>query len=135
MFEVCVCPMNLCCFVYMYENLLYCSHVWMAPGKISCELTGSPSLNKVFELNWIELIHKQFQKIYFIKIIMVNVYHWYLPVTNFINSSGVKYILLFYIFGFDCFIHYTLYPDDIFYEYTYQHNLNCRSHTVFLVVK
>jgi len=26
----------------------------MAPGKISCELTGSPSLNKVFELNQIE---------------------------------------------------------------------------------
>jgi len=26
----------------------------MAPGKISCELTGSTSLNKVFELNWIE---------------------------------------------------------------------------------
>jgi len=25
----------------------------MAPGKISCELTGSPSLNKVFELIWI----------------------------------------------------------------------------------
>ena len=47
----CVCLMNLCCFVYMYEILLYCSHVWMAPGKISCELTGSPSLNKVFELN------------------------------------------------------------------------------------
>ena len=45
----CVCPMNLCCLVYMYEQLLYCSHDWMAPGKISCELTGSPSLNKVFE--------------------------------------------------------------------------------------
>jgi len=41
-------------FVYMYEHLLYYSHVWMAPGEISCELTGSPSLNKVFELNWIE---------------------------------------------------------------------------------
>jgi len=27
----------------------------MAPGKISCKLTGSPSLNKVIELNWIEL--------------------------------------------------------------------------------
>jgi len=37
--------------VYMYEELLYCSHVWMAPGKISCELTASPSLYKVFELN------------------------------------------------------------------------------------
>ena len=42
---------NLCCFVYMYEQVLYCSHVQMAPGKISCKLTGSPSLNKVFELN------------------------------------------------------------------------------------
>ena len=29
---------------------LYCSHVWMAPGKISCK-----SLNQVFELNGIEL--------------------------------------------------------------------------------
>ena len=38
-------------YIYVYENLLYCSHVWMAPGKISCELTGSPSLNKGFELN------------------------------------------------------------------------------------
>ena len=51
----CDCLMKLCCFVYMYEKLLYCSHVWMAPGKISCNLTGSPSLNKVFELNCIEL--------------------------------------------------------------------------------
>ena len=34
---------------------LYCSHVWMAPGKISCKLTGSSFLNKVFELNGIEL--------------------------------------------------------------------------------
>ena len=50
----CVCPMNLCCFVYMYETLLYCLHVWMVPGKISCKLTGSTSLNKVSELNWIE---------------------------------------------------------------------------------
>ena len=47
----CVCPMNLCYCVYMYENLLYCSHVWMATGKISCKLNGSLSLNKVFELN------------------------------------------------------------------------------------
>ena len=38
-------------FVYMYEKMLYCLHVWMAPGKISCKLTVSPSLNKVFELN------------------------------------------------------------------------------------
>ena len=30
---------------YMYEKLLYCAHVWMAPGKISCKLTVSPSLN------------------------------------------------------------------------------------------
>ena len=51
----CICPMNLCGFVYMYEKLLYCSHVWIAPGKIYCELTGLLSLNKVFELNWIEL--------------------------------------------------------------------------------
>jgi len=35
----------------MYVQLLYYSHVWMVPGKIICELTGSPSLNKVFELN------------------------------------------------------------------------------------
>jgi len=45
----CVSMINLCCFVYMY-----CLHVWMAPGKINCKLTGSPSLNKVFELNWID---------------------------------------------------------------------------------
>ena len=43
----CVCP----CLsdepelVYMYEQLLCCSHIWMATGKISCKLTGSPSLN------------------------------------------------------------------------------------------
>ena len=49
----CVCPMNLCYFVYMYEQLLYCSHVWMVPAKIICELTGSPSLNKVFEFNFL----------------------------------------------------------------------------------
>ena len=40
--------MNKCCM---------CSHVWMAPGKISCKLTRSPYLNKVFELNWIEFAH------------------------------------------------------------------------------
>ena len=40
---VCVCLSdNHCCFVYMYEQWLYCSHVWMATGKISCKLTGSP---------------------------------------------------------------------------------------------
>ena len=33
------------------NNCCICLHVWMAPGKISCKLTGSPSLNKVFELN------------------------------------------------------------------------------------
>ena len=38
---------------YMYEKLLYCAHVWMAPGKISCKLTVSPSLNNF----WIELKH------------------------------------------------------------------------------
>jgi len=36
--------------VYLYERMLYCLHVWMAPGKLSCILNGSPSLNKVFEL-------------------------------------------------------------------------------------
>jgi len=36
----CVCLMNLCCFVYMYEIVLYCSHVWMAPGNISVNLLG-----------------------------------------------------------------------------------------------
>jgi len=30
---------------------LLCLHVWMDGWKISCELTGSLSLNKVFELN------------------------------------------------------------------------------------
>ena len=40
------------------NNCCICLHVWMAPGKISFKLTGSPSLNKVFELNlnWIESI-------------------------------------------------------------------------------
>ena len=52
----CVCPMNLCYFVYMYEQLLYCSHVWMVPAKIICELTGSPSLNF---LNLISCSRKQ----------------------------------------------------------------------------
>jgi len=35
-------------FVYMYEQCCICLHVWVAPGKISCELTGSPYLNKVY---------------------------------------------------------------------------------------
>ena len=60
---VCVCPMNLCCFVYiqcMYEKMLYCSHVWMAPGKISCKLTGSPSLNSfLIELNCLQIFTLQ----------------------------------------------------------------------------
>ena len=29
-------------------------HVWMAPGKINYTLFGSPSLNKLFELNWLK---------------------------------------------------------------------------------
>jgi len=40
---VCLCLSDepvLICFVYMYEILLYCSHVWMAPGKISVNLLG-----------------------------------------------------------------------------------------------
>jgi len=53
-------------FVYMYEQLLYCLHVWMAPGKISCELTGSPSLSKVFELNWIDLKYCHIWSIYLV---------------------------------------------------------------------
>jgi len=32
----------------------------MAPGQISCELTWSPSSNKVFELNWITLHNCKF---------------------------------------------------------------------------
>ena len=28
--------MSVYCFVYMYEKWLYCSHVWMGSGKISC---------------------------------------------------------------------------------------------------
>ena len=45
------------------EPVLFCIYVWKivvllkcldAPGKISCKLTESPSLNKLFELNWIE---------------------------------------------------------------------------------
>jgi len=35
------------------QTCCICLHVRMAPGKISCKLTGSPSLYKVFELNWI----------------------------------------------------------------------------------
>jgi len=33
------------------NNGCICLDGWMAPRKISCKLTGSPSLNKVFELN------------------------------------------------------------------------------------
>ena len=45
------------CFVLYIcmNNCCICFLVWIAPVKISCELTWSPSLNKVFELNWIEL--------------------------------------------------------------------------------
>ena len=56
--ESCVClwlsdePVLFC--IICMNNCCICLHVWMAPGKISCKLTGSPSLNKVFELNWIE---------------------------------------------------------------------------------
>ena len=42
--------MFICMNNYIYNCI--CLHVWMTPGKISCKLTGSPSLNK---LNWIEL--------------------------------------------------------------------------------
>ena len=55
----CVCQMNLCCFVYLSVKMLYCSHFCMAAGKISCKLTGSPFLNKVFELNWILILFFQ----------------------------------------------------------------------------
>jgi len=51
----------------MYEQLLYCSHVWMAPGKISSKLTGSSSLNKVFELNWIEYLYKRCRSTHFLR--------------------------------------------------------------------
>jgi len=37
-------------FLYMYEKMLKCSHVLDALGKISCKLTVSPSLNKVFDV-------------------------------------------------------------------------------------
>ena len=54
----CVCPIVwwTCFVLYVCMNNCYiCFHVWMAPEKISFKLTGSPSLNKVFELNWIKL--------------------------------------------------------------------------------
>ena len=53
----CVCLMNLCYFcIYVWTNVVLFDHMFGWPlGKISCELTGSPSLNKVFELNWINL--------------------------------------------------------------------------------
>ena len=47
----CVC---LCVSDVLYicmKNGCICLHVGMAPGMISCKLTGSPSLNNVFELN------------------------------------------------------------------------------------
>ena len=57
----CVClflvdePVLFCIYVW-----IICLYVWMAPRKISCKLTGSPSLNNVFELNelnWIISAH------------------------------------------------------------------------------
>ena len=36
------------------NNCCICLHVGMAPGKISCTLTGKPSLNTVCEFNLIE---------------------------------------------------------------------------------
>ena len=41
--------------VVLYICMNNCLHVWMATGKISCKLTGSPSLNKVF--NWMFVKH------------------------------------------------------------------------------
>ena len=54
---VCLClsdePVLFC--IYVWKNVVLLDHMFgWPPGKISCELTGSPSLNKVFELNWIE---------------------------------------------------------------------------------
>ena len=46
-------PVLFCIFVW--KIVCICSHVGMYPGKISCKLTGSPSLNKVFDLIWFDL--------------------------------------------------------------------------------
>jgi len=43
----------------MSVKVIYCRYVWMAPGKISCKLTGSPSVNKVFELNQSTHVHER----------------------------------------------------------------------------
>jgi len=65
--------MSVCCVCLCFsdEPVLFCIYVWknvvfvnmfivgMAPGKISYKLTGTPSLNKVFELNWIESIWRK----------------------------------------------------------------------------
>jgi len=48
---VCLCFRWRCVVLYIcMNNCCICLHVGMAPGKISCKVTGSPSLNKVFEL-------------------------------------------------------------------------------------
>ena len=47
---------SLACPVLSDEAVLFCiyvcvcSYVWMAPEKIRCLLTGSPSVNKVFSI-------------------------------------------------------------------------------------
>ena len=52
------------CLCLSDEPVLFCIYVWTnvvlftwldGPREDKCKLTGSPSLNKVFELNWIEL--------------------------------------------------------------------------------
>ena len=54
---VCLClsdePVWFC--IYVCENVVLFTCLDQAPGKISCKLTGSPSLSKVFEFNLIEL--------------------------------------------------------------------------------
>jgi len=43
--------MKKCCIVHMF---------WMAPGKISCKLTGSPSTNSfLIELNCLQIFTLQ----------------------------------------------------------------------------
>ena len=64
-------------FVYMYEKkcCIVWSHVWMAPGKISCEFTGSLSLKKVFELNIIWVWFKGVTQIHLVCIYSNNKMH------------------------------------------------------------
>ena len=38
-------PISLSCFVVMSVKMLYCSYVWMAPGKLSCKCIGLQSVN------------------------------------------------------------------------------------------